>query len=76
MVSTRIQNPRTTFRCRASTTSRPTIPLYLGFTAYLISVLPKQYVVVAVVILGVGVTLGVKALQYLESAATRSDGPR
>lgn len=50
--------------------------LYLGFTAYLISVMPKQQVMVAVVILGIGVTLGVKALQYLESAGTRSSEPR
>jgi UDP-GlcNAc:undecaprenyl-phosphate GlcNAc-1-phosphate transferase len=46
----------------------------LGLTAYLISVMPKQFVVVVVLILGVGGLVAVKALDYLERAVERHRG--
>jgi hypothetical protein len=46
----------------------------LGLTAYLISVMPKEFVVVIVLILGVGGLVAVKALDYLERAVDRHRG--
>jgi len=46
----------------------------LGLTAYLISVMPKEFVVVVVLILGVGGLLALKVLAYLERALERTRG--
>jgi hypothetical protein len=46
--------------------------VYLAFTAYLASILPKQHAVLLIAILAIGVTLAIKALQYVERAASRS----
>lgn len=48
------------------------LSIYLALTAYLISVLPKQHVMLVVVILGLGVALGIKMLQYIERARARA----
>lgn len=51
------------------------LSLYLAVTAYLLSVLPKQHVLLVIVILGLGVALGIKTLQYIERGRARG-GPR
>jgi UDP-GlcNAc:undecaprenyl-phosphate GlcNAc-1-phosphate transferase len=47
----------------------------LGLTAYLISVMPKQFVAVVVLILGLGGLLGLRMLAYLEGVADRPRRP-
>ena len=44
----------------------------LGLTAYLISVMPKQFVAVVVLILGIGGLIGLRMLVYLERAVERT----
>src|SRR5262249_52166269 len=45
--------------------------VYLGLAAYLISVMPKQFVLLVVLILGLGGLLGLRALEFLERASER-----
>jgi UDP-GlcNAc:undecaprenyl-phosphate GlcNAc-1-phosphate transferase len=47
----------------------------LGLTAYLMSVMPKQFVAVIVLILGIGGVVGLRMLAYLEGAVERTRGP-
>jgi UDP-GlcNAc:undecaprenyl-phosphate/decaprenyl-phosphate GlcNAc-1-phosphate transferase len=45
--------------------------VYLGLAAYLISVMPKQFVLLVVLILGLGGLLGLRTLVFLERASER-----
>jgi len=50
------------------------VSVYLGLTAILLSGLPKQQVVLVLLILGLGMVLAVVGLGYLERAARRHGG--
>ncbi len=47
--------------------------IYLGFTATLLAMLPKTYVFLMVVILGVGLLVAMEALKFLEEKLNRGD---
>lgn len=50
--------------------------IYLGFTATLLALLPKAYVLFMVIILGLGVGLAIQSLKFLESKINRPDHER
>jgi len=56
---------------RAVTTLLHGACVYLAFTAYLVSILPKQHAMLLIVILAIGVVLAIKALQYAERGGSR-----
>lgn len=51
------------------------VSVYLGLTAFLISVLPKQQVLLVLLILGLAMALAVVGLRYLEGVGRLSRGP-
>jgi UDP-GlcNAc:undecaprenyl-phosphate GlcNAc-1-phosphate transferase len=47
------------------------IGIYLGFTAYILSVTPRQYHLVTIIVLGTGLFIGVETLKFIERRSKR-----